>query len=55
MKVATQNTVPKKGETLLNSIILQKCEEFITEVLGFFNGGQAVGLAEMEKVLQVSI
>ena len=54
MIVAKQNTVPKKGETLLNSIILQKCEEFITEVLGFFNGGQAVGLAEMEKVLQGS-
>lgn len=36
----------------MNNIILQVCQEFITEVLGFFQGGKTVSLAEIEKDLK---
>jgi len=38
----------------LNSIILQVCQQFITEVLDFFKEGKAVSLAEIEKDLKGS-
>ncbi|MEW6663509.1 MAG: hypothetical protein ACOY9Y_04655 [Bacillota bacterium] len=38
----------------MNSIILQVCQQFITEVLDFFKEGNAVSLAAMEKVLKGS-
>ena len=38
----------------MNNIIQQICQQFITEVLNFFNEGKAVSLAEMEKGLKVS-
>jgi len=38
----------------LKSIILQVCQQFITEVLDFFKEGKAVSLAEMEKGLKES-
>jgi hypothetical protein len=38
----------------LNKIILQVCQQFITEVADFFKGDKAVNLAEMEKGLKQS-
>ncbi len=32
----------------MNNIILQICQQFITEVMEFFKEGKAVSLAEME-------
>lgn len=38
----------------MNSIILQVCEQFITEVMEFFQEGKAKSLPEMEKELKTS-
>lgn len=51
MKVA-KPTPTKKGAVSLNSIILQVCQQFISEVMNFFNTGRAVSLVEIEKGLR---
>jgi len=42
------------GLGLLKNIILQTCQQFITEVLDFFKEGKTVSLVEMEKGLKRS-
>jgi hypothetical protein len=51
MKVnLTNNHQGRRG--LLKDIILQVCQQFITEVADFFKAGKAVNLAEMENSLK---
>jgi hypothetical protein len=44
--------MPKKGESLVDSIILEICEEFINEVVGYFGDGQAKKLESIETELK---